>query len=152
MNEDGRARGSFSSVYANLSFDELEPLVPAIYKAIVEPAPSGIMFADGIQNAGLELLAKHHIEDGIELLADYARTQKKHGSQKRIVQIMKMLESYGAHAKRVIPQLEATAIYFENEESDFPKKLSFEKARCVRESIKRITASSDLPTLKALKL
>jgi hypothetical protein len=110
------------------------------------------MFADQIQNAGLELFAKHHIEEGIELLANYARTQKKHGSEKRIVKVMQMLESYGAHAKRVIPQLEATANYFENEETDFPKQLSLEKARSVRETIEKIAASSELPTLKALKL
>ena len=150
-NEDGRARGSFSSVYANLSFEEIQPLMPAIYQAIVEPAPSGIMFADGIQNAGLELFANHRIEDGIELLANYARTQKKHGSQKRIVRVMRMLESYGAHAKRVIPQLKATAYYFENEETGFPKKLSREKAKVVRESIDRIASSKEMPTLKPLK-
>lgn len=152
LNEDGRARGSFSSVYANLSFEEIQPLLPAIHNAIVVPAPSGIMFADGIQNAGLELFAKHRIDEGIELLANYARAQKKHGSQKRIVTVMKMLESYGAHAKRVVPQLAATANYFENEETDFPKKLSLEKAKIVRETIKRIEASSEMPTLKALEL
>ncbi len=152
LNEDGRARSSFRSVYANLSFEELQPLLPAIHHAIVEAAPSGIMFADGIQNAGLELFTKHRIDEGIELLADYARTQKKHGSQKRIVTVMKMLESYGAHAKRVIPQLEAAANYFEKEETDFPKKLSLEKAKSVRETIKKIAASSEMPKLKVLEL
>lgn len=152
QNEDGRARSSYRSVYMNLKFDELEPLLPAIYQAIIEPAPSGIMFADGIQTAGLEVFAKHHIEPGIELLADYARTQKQHGSQKRIVQVMKLLQSYGAHAQRVIPQLEATASYFENQEQDFPKKLSLEKANIVREAIKKIAASEHQPTLKPLKL
>lgn len=152
LNEDGRARGSFSSVYDNLRFEELQPLLPAIHKAILEPAPSGIMFADGIQNAGLKLFAQHHIDEGIELLADYARTQKKHGSQKRIVQIMKMLESYGAHAQRVIPQLEATANYFEHEERDFPKNLSRDKAKVVRETIKNLQASTARPTLQSLEL
>ena len=64
------------------------------------------MFANAIQDAGLKLFAKHRIEEGIELAANYARTQKKHGSQKRIVTVMKILESYGAHAKRAIPSLE----------------------------------------------
>ena len=140
-----------SDAAANSSGDRFE-IPEAFIQAIVEPAPSGIMFADGIQNAGLELFAKHHIDEGIELLADYARTQKKHGSQKRIVTVMNMLESYGAHAARVIPHLEATANYFENEETDFPKKLSRDKARIVREAIKRIAASSDMPKLKALEL
>jgi hypothetical protein len=47
-NEDGRARGALGSVYKNLTYEEIEPLLPAIYLAVIEPAPSGIMFADGI--------------------------------------------------------------------------------------------------------
>ncbi len=38
-NQDGRARGSLSSVYRNLSAQEIKPLLPAIYQAITEPAP-----------------------------------------------------------------------------------------------------------------
>lgn len=147
QNEDGRARGSFASVYQNLDFAELKPLLPAIRQAIVEPSPSGIMFSDGIRTAGLKLLAQHRIDEGIELLADYARNQKQHGSQKRIVDIMKMLESYGAHAKRVTSQLEATARYFESEEANFPKKLSRDKAATVRASIRKIEASTSFPKL-----
>ena len=147
QNEDGRARGSIGSVYENLSFAELEPLLPAIRQAIVEPSPSGIMFSDSIQTAGLKLFSQHRISEGIELLASFARHQKKHGSQKRIVDIMKMLEGYGAHAKRVIPQLESAAAYFENEETDFPKQMSRDKARIVRETIRRIEAAKNEPVL-----
>ncbi len=147
LNDDGRSRGAIGSVYKNLSFDELEPLLPAILQAIAEPAPSGIMFADTIQTAGLELFSKHRISEGIELLADYARTQKQHASEKRIGTIMKMLESYGVHGRRVIPQLEATANYFENEEMDFPRRLSRDKARTVRQSIVNLQAATDEPDL-----
>ena len=38
-NEDGRARGSISSVYSNLTFEEIQPLLPVIHRAIVEPPP-----------------------------------------------------------------------------------------------------------------
>lgn len=152
QNQDGRARSSFASVYRNLSFEEIQPLLPAIHKAIVEPAPSGIMFADGIQNSGLELFTKHRVSEGIELLADYAKTQKPHGSQKRIVKIMKMLESYGAHAQRVIPQLESAIAYFEQGEVNFPKKLSLDKANVVREAIAKIQSSTEKPELLELNL
>ena len=70
-NQDGRARGSIGSVYRNLSAEDLQPLLPAIYQAIVEPAPSGEMFADTIRVEGLELLAKHHIEEGIAACVQY---------------------------------------------------------------------------------
>lgn len=152
LNQDGRSRGTISSVYKNLTFDELKPLLPAIHRAIVEPAPSGIMFADGIRTAGLRLFAKHKVGEGIELLADYARNMKKHGSQKRIIGILKLLESYGTHAQRVIPMLEETADYFENREEGFPKRLSQDKARYVRETIANIKASTDTPRLIELNL
>jgi len=147
LNEDGRARGSYGSVYENLTFDELQPLLPAIHRAIVEPSPSGIMFADGIRMSGLELFEKHRVSDAIELLVDYARNQKQHGSEKRIKTVLAMLERYGAHAQRVIPQLEAAAHYFENDEEDFPKKLSLGKAKVVRETIAAIEASTERPRL-----
>ena len=147
LNEDGRARSSYSSVYRNLSYEELKPLLPAIHEAIITPAPSGIMFADGIQTSGLELFAKHHISEGIELLADYARTQKKHASEKRIGTIMKMIKSYGAHAQRALPRLEKSLHYIEHEEKDFPRRLTADKARIVREAIAEIKASTEKPAL-----
>ncbi len=71
-------------MYENLTYDELKPLLPAIHKAIVEPSPSGIMFADGIRMSGLALFSKHRVSEGIELLADYARNQKPHASEQQI--------------------------------------------------------------------
>jgi hypothetical protein len=64
---------------------------------------------------------------------------------------MELLETYGAHARRVTDQLEATANYFENEETNFPKKMSQDKARIVRETIRRIEASPNKPELIYLK-
>ncbi len=146
-NEDGRARGSISSVYANLTFEELKPLLPAIVQATAEMPPSGIMFSAQIRMAGLELLTKHRVSEGIELLADYVRGQRPHASEKRIGRIMEMLRTYGAHGKRVIGKLEAAARYFENDEPDFPRHLSLGKAKCVRDTIKAIQASNKRPKL-----
>lgn len=147
LNEDGRARGSLGSVYQNLTYEELEPLLPAIYKAILEPSPSGIMFADGIRMSGLELFTTHRISEAIELLTDYSRNQKQHGSEKRIVKVMDLLKTYGTHGKRVISKLESVADYFEHEEKDFPRRLSLDKAKVVREAIAAIEASNTSPDL-----
>ena len=65
QNEDGRARGSYLTVYDNLTHDEIKPLLPAIRRAVVEPAPSGIMFADNIRMGGLPILLKHRVPEGI---------------------------------------------------------------------------------------
>jgi hypothetical protein len=150
-NEDGRARGSYGSVYANLSFEEVKPLLPAIHKAIVEPAPSGIMFADGIRMEGLRLLAKHRVKEGIEACVKYTRTQNPWASEKRTPQLMKILLSYGAHAKSAIAELKQTADYFEKDEKNFPRRLSLEKAKVVRETIRSIDNSQEYPELIRIK-
>ena len=46
LNQDGRSRGSIGSVYENLTYDEIKPLLPDVYQAIKDPSPSGIMFSD----------------------------------------------------------------------------------------------------------
>lgn len=151
-NEDGHARGAFSSVYANLTFDQLKPLMPTIVAAIKDKSPSGEMFDGQIQYAGLDLFSKHHVSEGIELLADYVRLVKPHGSQESVPKLLEMLKRYGAHAQRAIPQLEKAIHYFENEEKDFPKSLSLQKAEAVRKTIKEIQAMTEKPELKVLGL
>ena len=151
LNQDGRARGAVSSVYRNLSFDQLKPLLPAILEAITVRAPSGIMFAHEIRMAGLELFSRHHVAEGIELLADYVRDMKPHASEHRIVKVVEMLEKYGAHAQRVIPTLEEHAVFFDAGQPNFPLRLSKDKAKIVRESIARIEATNERPPLISLK-
>jgi len=150
-NEDGRTRGTFTPVYQKLSLEELRPLLPAIHQAILEKSPSGIMFDGQIQTAGLELYSKHHISEGIEMIADYAWQMKPHGSEKHIDRILSLLKPYGAHAQRAIPKLERAIQYFEKEEQDFPKNLSLLKAEKVRKAIEEIRAATDRPELVTLK-
>jgi hypothetical protein len=151
-NDDGRARGSIGSVYRNLSAEEIKPLLPAIYQAIVQPAPSGEMFADSIRVEGLQLLAKHRIAEGISACVQYTRDQNPWASQERTPKLMKILLTYGTHAKAVIPELTRLADYFEKDEKDFPKNLMLVKAKSVRETIRAIEASTDAPELVRLKL
>ncbi len=104
QNEDGRARGTVGGVYQRLSYEEIKPLLPAVHEAIVKPAPSGIMFADGIRLSGLELLARHRIREGMPIcmqIMDIHRWGKRH----RISRCLKTLGKYGAAAKPMLPQL-----------------------------------------------
>ncbi len=64
---------------------------------------------------------------------------------------MKVLLSYGTHAKAVIPELKKLADYFEKDEPDFPRELMKQKAKCVRETILAIEASSETPDLIQLE-
>ena len=150
-NQDGRARGSIGSVYRHLSLEEIKPLLPAIHEAIVEPAPSGEMFADGIRLEGLRLLSQHHIEEGINALVIYTRDQNPWASQERTPELMKILLTYGTHAKAAIPELTKIANYFEKDEKDFPPDLMRMKGESVRETIAAIESSTDSPELVRLK-
>ena len=150
-NEDGRARGSIGSVYRHLSLEEIKPLLPAIHEAIVQPAPSGEMFADGIRVEGLRLLSQHHIEEGMNALVIYTRDQNPWASQIRTPELMKILLTYGTHAKAAIPELTKIANYFEKDEKDFPPHLMRMKGESVRETITAIEASTDSPELIRLK-
>ena len=150
-NQDGRARGAIGSVYRNLSTEDIKPLLPAIYQAVVEPAPSGEMFADGIRVEGLRLLAKHRIEEGISACLKYTRDQNPWASQERTPELMKILLTYGTHAKLLIPELTRLADFFEKDEKDFPKNLMLVKAKSVRDTISAIEASTESPELIRIK-
>ena len=140
-------RGSIGFVYRNLSAKDITPLLPAIYQAVLEPAPSGEMFADTIRVEGLRLLAKHRIEEGISARVKYTRTQNPWESQMRTPELMKILLTYGTHAKAVIPELTKLATYFEKDEPAFPKELMRQKAKCFRETIRAIEKSTETPQL-----
>ncbi len=103
-NQDGRARGTIGGMYGKFSYEEIRPLLPAIHEAVKTPSPSGIMFASGIRVAGLELLAKHRIREGLPLCIDVMEIQNW-GKKARIAQCLKALESYGAAAKPLLPRL-----------------------------------------------
>ncbi|MEI6177162.1 MAG: HEAT repeat domain-containing protein, partial [Verrucomicrobiota bacterium] len=150
-NEDGRARSDIASVYKMLSYKEIEPLLPAILDATAKPAPSGEMFADGIRIAGLEVLAAHHIAEGIPACTNYILNQNIWASQIRTPEILKILVSYGAHAKSAIPQLKQAAEIFDKGEGDFPKDMSVQKAADVRKAIADIEASTDKPDVRRIR-
>jgi len=104
-NPDGRTRGTVESLYKTLSFEEIRPLMPAILEAIKTPSPSGVMFSSQIRLAGLKLLAKYHIEEGMSLCFETMEILKW-GKRRRVSQCLKILSSYGNEAKVMIPRLE----------------------------------------------
>jgi hypothetical protein len=151
QNQDGRARSEVSEIYRRLSYQELRPLLPTIFEAIETPAPSGEMFADGVRLNGLKVLASHHIKEGMQATARYLRSQNPWASEHRTPEILEVLDAYGAEAQVIIPQLEETADLFDQGEVDFPKRLSKQKARAVRDAIRKIQSAKDHPELRSLK-
>jgi hypothetical protein len=145
QNEDGRARGSFLSVYANLTHDEIKPLLPAILRAVVEPAPSGIMFADGIRMKGLHILAKHRVPEGIKACVEWTRTQNHWHSSDRTPELMKILLGYGADAKQAIPELKKIADSLDADQQNRMPMLFPKQSKVIRETIRET-----IPALEAL--
>jgi hypothetical protein len=144
-NEDGRARGSFVSVYDNLGPEEIKPLLPAILGAVTEPAPSGIMFADEIRLAGMRILVKHQVPEGIDACVEWLRTQNHWHSADRTVELMKILLEYGPAAKSAIPELKEIARRLGSDDEDRMRKLFPKQAASIRKSILEA-----LPALEAL--
>lgn len=103
-NEDGRVRDAVGNVYAMLNENEIESLLPAVYRAVVRQAPSGVMFSDGIRLRGLELLAKHRVAEGLPLCISLIEPDRW-GSDRRFDRCLKILGMYGGSAKTLLPQL-----------------------------------------------
>jgi hypothetical protein len=84
-------------------------------------------------------------------LVKYTRDQNPWESQLRTPELMKLLITYGTHAKVVIPELHKIANYFEKDEKDFPPHLMRMKAKSVRDTIAAIEASTESPKLVQIK-
>ena len=104
-NPDARARATVKSLYHQLNYEEIEPFLPAVIRSIVEPAPTGIMFADAIRLEGLDLLARHRVKEGMELCLEILDLDSW-GKRNRILRCLKALRQYGGAAKPLLPQLQ----------------------------------------------
>lgn len=146
-NEDGWARGQVATLYKRLSFEEIEPLLPAIYEAVVEAAPSGKMFADQVRLAGLDVLAEHRIEEGISECVNLI-DRGRWGSGKRIPKCLKTLQRYGTAAQKVGPELKAIKreIKSKKQLSDNEKK----QIQLLDETLRIIEGNSAPPKLRSL--
>ncbi len=100
-NEDGAARGGVSAIYSKLTDSDVAALLPAIIKAAEVKAPSGEMFSEGVRLAGLDLLSKRNIREGMAVCV--ALSNPVGGAN--LGKCMEYLKRYGVHAKEVLPQL-----------------------------------------------
>jgi hypothetical protein len=146
-NQDGRARADFINVFNNLPPDELKALLPEVHYAVVNPAPSGIMFADQIRLESARILTEWKVAEGIDAIMFYVTNQNHWGSEKRMPVLLERLRSYGVHAKRTIPELEKLAAYFDGGEKGYPKHLSERKAKYVRETVEFLKKTEERPEL-----
>jgi len=135
QNDDSVARGSIAHIYDKLTDHDLAVLMPDIIKAIDKMAPSNEMFAEGIRLAGLDLISRLHIHEGMALCVSTIEWRWGNKFEKRL----EYLQRYGVHAKEMLPQL---------------RKLhskSAKKDKILDKAIADIEASTETPTLVSLK-
>jgi hypothetical protein len=104
QNQDGRARGELAPIYGKLTDHDIAMLLPDIVQSVQKMAPSGEMFADGIRLAGLDLLSRLGIREGIPLCITVMEVDRW-GGGRRIPKCLEYLARYGSHAKEVLPEL-----------------------------------------------
>jgi len=102
--DDGRARGCMRSVFKRLTLEDIIALGPDILRAIEEKSPSGVMFAKGVRIAGVQMLAKHRIEEGMRLcIVAMGLGQWGQGYQTGVC--LGILKTYGTAARAILPEL-----------------------------------------------
>lgn len=104
QNEDSVARGSLSGIYGKLNNADVAVLLPDIIQATEKLAPSNEMFGDIIRLAGLDLLSRLHIREGMPLCVSVIELDRW-GQGRRIPKCVECLCRYGVHAKEVLPRL-----------------------------------------------
>jgi hypothetical protein len=104
-NEDGLIRGLAAGIYPLLSADDVKALLPEIVAATRKNAPSGEMFRMGIRWAGLELLARFRIREGMGICVDM---MNEYEWGRELDPCIKPLKKFGGAAKEVIPRLRET--------------------------------------------
>jgi hypothetical protein len=141
QNQDGAARGSLGRIYGKLTDRDLVALLPEILKAIRDLAPSNEMFGDDIRLAGLDLVSRLHLREGMPLCLSVVEMERW-GSGRRLVKCMECLGRYGVHAKAVLPELREMRLNYKKKDGN---------ADLLDKTIAEIEAATDSPTLLNLK-
>lgn len=104
QNQDSVARASVGKVLDDLTQQDLAVLLPAIVRAVEHLAPSNEMFGDGIRLAGLDLLSRLHLREGMRLCLTVLEPERW-GLGNRIKPCLDYLPRYGTHAQALLPDL-----------------------------------------------
>ena len=145
QHEDSIARGTAARSYKHLTDEDAVELLPHIVKAIEGLAPSNEMFADGVRLAGLDLLSRVHIREGMALCVSTIEPDRW-GERNRSKDCLGYLQRYGAHAQAMLPKLQEIRTYLVT-----VKKVPAENMKQFDERLAAIESSTETPTLVNLK-
>jgi hypothetical protein len=141
QNQDGRTRGGIAPLYGKLSDQDIAVLLPEVIQAIRKMAPSGEMFADGIRLAGLDLLSRLGIREGMPLCVEVIE-HERWGLGRRMPKCLEYLARYGTHAQEFLPQLREIRAEFRKPD---------DHAALLDQTIKAIANSTTTPALIGLE-
>ena len=144
VHEDSVPRSAAGKAFNNLTDKDLVALLPDIARAIERIAPSNEMFGDGVRLAGLDLLSRLQIREGIALCVSVIEPDRW-GMKDRMKGCLKSLQNYGTHAKDVLPQLRKTRSYLAT-----IKKVNADTLSEFDKAIAAIESSTATPTLVSL--
>lgn len=134
QNDDSVVRASIIPALGKLSDRDLALLLPEIVRAIETLAPTNEMWGDEIRQAGLDILSRRHIREGMNLCVSTIEWRWGNDYQKRL----EYLKRYGKNAKEVLPQLRKKRPESPNE------------AKIIDKAIADIEAVTDSPKLVTL--
>ena len=141
--EDSVARSSASKIFPLLTDQDLIKLLPDIVTAIGRHAPSNEMWGFDVRMAGLDLVTRLRITEGMALCL---ATMEPDRWGNKSSQCYAFLERYGANAKPLLPKLKEI-----REHIATVKKASADALAPLDKSIAAIENSTDTPTVVSLK-
>lgn len=146
QNEDSVPRASVGKVFDELTYPDLVELLPAIVTAIERIAPSNEMFGDGVRLAGLDLLSRLHVREGIPLCVSVIELNRW-GAGNRLPKCLEYLGRYGVHAKGALPQLREMRQTL----AGAPRGGDVERVKLLDKAIATIESSTVSPTVLDIK-
>ena len=154
-NADGMARATLRGYFeSQLTLEDVEALAPDILAAIEIRCPADTMFGCEIRMGGLRALTKYHFVEAIAAGVTLAKTQGGHGSQKRTLEIMNEITSFGSAARSAIPGLKEVIVVFNTQckNNEFPSgELNEQRISAVNNAIQTINQSNSRPELRRIK-
>ena len=143
--EDSIARASAAKTFNYLTDNDLVELLPDITHAVEKIAPSNEMFGDGVLVAGLDLLSRLHIREGMPLCISTIQPDRW-GLKNRTAPCLASIKRYGSHAKEILPQLRQIRTHLAT-----AKKMSAEDLKEYDDTIAEIENSTETPKIVNLK-
>lgn len=144
QNDDSVVRASIIPALGKLSDRDLALLLPEIVRAIETLAPTNEMWGDDIRQAGLDILSRRHIREGMDLCVSTIERRWGLDVPKR----MEFLSRYGTNAREVLPRLEKLVHELGKKEAGAEPSGN---RKALNQAIADIEAAKDAPKLVSLK-